>query len=262
MKLISSAITGPPSRAPQAGNSTGAGRGETGSVAISTGGQSREMHPAVMARLPSANLGASLSKISSLGVHCSVEMETVFPTNEHGETTFRQRPTALKVTTDSSADIAAALRVANECLLPASIEQVEAWLAELAIKTVRRKSSEIGSEMALTVYTSHLRQYPADVVRYVLAGWAGKWWPTWGELAERLDELTDTRLMIRDRLADMVAGTTPEPEAIDRTAERLKQLRDELEAAERVAAKYPELADSSLRKREAIAAEISKLERT
>ena len=81
-------------------------------------------------------------------------------------------------------------------------------------------------------------------------------------VAERLDELTDTRLMIRDRLAEMVAGIAPEPEAIDRTAERLKQLRDELEAAERVAARYPELADSSLRKREAIAAEISKLERT
>jgi putative transposase len=44
-------------------------------------------------------------------------------------------------------------------------------------------------------------------------------------------------------------------------AKRLKQLRDELEAAERVAAKYPELADSSLRKRDAMAEEIQKLEK-
>lgn len=260
MKPISSAITGPPSRAPQVGNLTGAGHGETGSVAISTGDPSREMHPLVMARLPSANTGAVLSKMSSLGVHCSVEMETVFPTSEHGETTFRQRPTALKVSIDSSADIAAALHVANESLLPASVDLVEAWLGELAVKTIRRKASDVGSEMALTVYTNHLRRYPADVTRYVLTSWSSKWWPAWGELAERLDEMTDQRLMIRDRLASIAAGIAPKPETVDSTAERLKLLRDQLEAAERVASKYPELAESSERKRAAIADEIHQLE--
>jgi hypothetical protein len=70
--------------------------------------------------------------------------------------------------------------------------------------------------------------------------------------------------MIRDRLMDMIdGGTRSKQKALphDPHAERLQQLRDELAAADRVAAKYPELADSSSRKREAIAAEISKLER-
>lgn len=162
----------------------------------------------------------------------------------------------------SSADLPAALKVINASLAPASVETLEEWLAILSVKTVQRTDSAGRAELTVSTYAAHLREYPGDVVRHVLAGWSGKWWPTWGELAERLDELTDTRLMIRDRLAEMVAGIAPEPEAIDRTAERLKQLRDELEAAERVAAKYPELADSSSRKRAAIAAEISKLERT
>lgn len=168
----------------------------------------------------------------------------------------------MTVNIGSSADVAAALNVANASLAPASVEAIEEWLAILSVKTVPRADSAGRLELMVSTYAAHLREYPGDVVRHVLAAWAGKWWPTWGELAERLDELTDTRLMIRDRLAEMVAGIAPEPEAIDRTAERLKQLRDELEAAERVAAKYPELADSSSRKREAIAAEISKLERT
>ena len=261
MKQIVSGITGPPSRGPQAGNSTGAARGETGSAVISTGGQSREMHPEVMGRMPSANTGAALSRMSSFGVDCFVKTETVFPTSQDGDTTFRQRPTSLTVNIASSADVAAALNVANASLAPASVEAIEEWLAILSVKTVPRADSAGRLELMVSTYAAHLREYPGDVVRHVLAAWAGKWWPTWGELAERLDELTDTRLMIRDRLAEMVAGIAPQPEAIDRTAERLKQLRDELEAAERVAAKYPELADSSLRKREAIAAEISKLER-
>ena len=40
----------------------------------------------------------------------------------------------------------------------------------------------------------------------------------------------------------------------------LAKLRDDLEAAKRVMAKYPELADSTRRKADAIASEIAKLE--
>ena len=261
MKPISSAITGPPNRGPQAANSIGAGRGETGSVVISTGAPSREMHPELMARLPSANTGAALSRMSSFGVECFVKTETVFPTTQDGDTTFRQRPTSLTVNIAGSADVPAALKVINASLAPASLETIEEWLAVLSVKTIQRNDTAGRVELMVSTYAAHLHEYPADVVRHVLAGWSGKWWPTWGELVERLDELTDQRLMIRDHLAALVTGTAPQDATIDHVAQRLKRLRDELAAAERVALKYPELADSSLRKREAIASEIQKLEK-
>jgi len=199
--------------------------------------------------------------MSSFGVECFVKTETVFPTTADGDTTFRQRPTSLTVNIAGSADVPAALKVINASLAPASLETIEEWLAVLSVKTIQRNDTAGRVELMVSTYAAHLHEYPADVVRHVLAGWSGKWWPTWGELVERLDELTDQRLMIRDHLAALITGTAPQDATIDHVAQRLKRLRDELAAAERVASKYPELADSSLRKREAIASEIQKLEK-
>lgn len=225
----------------------------------------RDMHPAVTARSARANLDAALSRMQQFGVTCTVKMETVFPEGMNGEATFRQKASSLTVTTASSADLRAALSVIQEAMYPASVEQIEQWLAAVAVKTGRRRETSSESDLALSVYTAHLREYPGDAVREVLHAYRGTWFPTWGELADRLDEFVEPRVMIRDRLMDMIDGGTRSKQMAlphDPHAERLQQLRDELEAAERVAAKYPELADSSLRKREAIAAEISKLERT
>lgn len=167
------------------------------------------------------------------------------------------------MTIASSADLKSALSVIHEAMYPASTEQLEEWLAALAVKTARRRESSNESELALSVYTSHLREYPGDAAREVLHAYRGTWFPTWGELADRLDEFVEPRQMIRDRLMDMIDGGTRYKEKAlphDPHAERLKLLRDQLEAADRVATKYPELAESSLRKRDAIANEIQQLE--
>lgn len=171
----------------------------------------------------------------------------------------------MTVNTASSADLHAALRVISESLMPASVELIEQWLAELSVKTARRKDSAAGAELALSVYTGHLRAYPADCVRQVLSTYRGTWFPTWGELADRLDELTDPRLMVRDRMMDLIDGGNRYTEKLlphDPIAEKLAKLRGDLEAAERVAAKYPDLAESTERKAQAIAAEIAQLEGT
>lgn len=147
--------------------------------------------------------------------------------------------------------------------MPAAVPQIEQWIAELSVKTARRKDSAAGSELALSVYTAHLRDYPADCVRQVLTTYRGQWFPTWGELAERLDELTDPRRMIRDRIMDLIDGGNRYVEKLlphDPIAERLAMLRSQLEAADRVVTKHPELADVTRRKAEAIAEEISQLE--
>lgn len=225
----------------------------------------RDMHQAVTARSARANLDAALSRMQQFGVTCTVKMETVFPEGMNGEATFRQKASSLTVTTASSADLRAALSVIYEAMYPASVEQIEQWLAAVAVKTGRRRETSNESDLALSVYTAHLREYPGDAVREVLHAYRGQWFPTWGELADRLDEFVEPRVMIRDRLMDMIdGGTRSKQKALphDPHAERLQQLRDELAAADRVATKYPELADISSRKREAIAAEITKLERT
>jgi len=223
----------------------------------------RDMHPGVALRSPRANTDAAVSRMQQYGVTCTVKMETVFPEGINGETTFRQKATSLTVNTASSADIKAALSVIREALYPASVEQIERWLADLSVKTARRRESGAEAELALSVYTGHLREYPGDAVREVLHAYRGQWFPTWGELADALDEYVEPRRMIRDRLLDMIDGGNRSAEKAlphDPNAERLAKLRNELEAAERVAAQYPEVAESTLRKRDAIAEEIAKLE--
>lgn len=240
MKPISSAITSAAKQGRQAGSSTGGQHGATGSELISNVDPAREMHPAVMCRTPSANTEALQSRMSQFGVTCAVRMETVFPTTEDGDTTFRQRPTSLTLTIDSSADVSQALKAAQESLLPASSEQIEGWLAELSVKTARRKESGAGAELALSVYTSSLRGYPADAVRHVLTAYRGQWFPTWGELADKLDELTEPRLMIRDRLMAILNGKDAFQIEAKPKSQRIHDIKEELAALNRIALKYPE----------------------
>lgn len=254
MKPISSVITGPPNPGPQAASSTGAGRGETGSAVTSTAAET--MHPAVVCRTPQANTEAVLSSMRRSGLDCVVKTETVFPTTEDGDQTFRQRPVSLTVTTGSSVDYAAGLRAIEESLKPASRDQIEVWLGEVAAKTARRSGSEADADVTFGVYVRDLKAYPADVVRHVLQSWRGKWWPTWGDLADRLDELTDPRLMIRDRVKVLTLAKAEETASTSRE----DALREEIAALRRLMQKYPELQDAETRaKAERLEAELSKL---
>ena len=164
----------------------------------------------------------------------------------------------MTVSLGSQSDLPAALRVAQESLLPARVGAIEEWLACVSVKTARRKDSAQGDELALSVYTAHLSDYPADVVRFVLTNYRGQWFPTWGELADRLDEYTDPRLMIRDRLSDMLRGKSQEITE----APTLDQFRAELAALNRTLLRFPETAcEKSDRLRADIVAEIERLER-
>ena len=263
MKPISSATTGIAKRAQQAEKLIGEQPGATGSALTLSGDPERGMHPVVTSRPPKVNTDAALSRMQQFGVTCSVKTEMVFPEGMNGEATFRQMPVSLTVTTASSADLFGALAVMQEALYPAPREQIEEWLAELSVKTARRRETGNEAELALSVYTSHLREYPADAVRHVLRAYRGTWFPTWGELATALEEYVEPRLMIRDRLQDMIDGGNRYTEKAlqhDPIAERLAMLREQLEAADRLAAKYPETEEVSLQKRDEYAEEIRKLE--
>lgn len=202
MKPISSATT---SLAQAVANSTGSRHGETGSVPALNGVGPRVMHPAVLGRNPSLNTDAVQSRLRQLGVSTSARTELSFPTSSTGVMTWRDKVVGMETVLSSSADLPAALAVAEEALYPAPVEKVEHWLGELSAITARRTETAIEAEISLSAYTGRLRGYPGDIVRDTLLGWSGKWFPTWGELKEIMDERTAPRIAIRDAIQKLIA---------------------------------------------------------
>lgn len=202
MKPTGSATTGTLLPAPKAANPTGSQPGETGSVATSNGAVPVEMHPTVMGRSPSLNTDAVQSRLRLLGVNMSVKTELKFPGSSNGVTAWREQVVGMETTLSPSADIAKASAVIEESLLPAPIHKIEHWLAEVAAITARRTETSFEAEIALSAYTSRLAGYPGDIVRDTLLGWGGKWFPTWSELKEIMDERTAPRMALKNALID------------------------------------------------------------
>lgn len=68
-------------------------------------------------------------------------------------------------------------------------------LTKLKVMTTTRAEDVDDIKLVVGVYLEALSEYPADVVRHVLTTHAkmSKWWPSWQELAERLDLHTERR---------------------------------------------------------------------
>ena len=101
-------------------------------------------------------------------------------------------------------------------LVPAPVETVEIWLAELSCITARRADSEADADLRLAAYRSRLMEYPADVVRAALLNRRWHWWPTWAELADACDDLMGPRKAMaeavdRARWEAMRASSLPAP---------------------------------------------------
>lgn len=131
----------------------------------------------------------------------------------------------METTLSSSADLPSALAVAEESLLPAAIERIEGWLAELSAITARRTETSLEAEISLSAYSARLRGYPGDIVRDTLLTWAGKWFPTWGELKEIMDARTAPRIAIRDAVQKLIAPPAP-PKDITVLKRELANLED------------------------------------
>lgn len=72
-------------------------------------------------------------------------------------------------------------------MMPAPIDMIERWLAELSVIVARRPDDEFGDELRVTAYASRLSRYPADVARKAALGVSWKFWPAWSEM-ERVCE--------------------------------------------------------------------------
>ena len=76
-------------------------------------------------------------------------------------------------------------------------------LKVLTVLTVARGAGETDLTLQLAAYAAKLADWPADVVREVLATQPriSKWWPAWAELEERLRELAAPRRALQAALA-------------------------------------------------------------
>jgi hypothetical protein len=107
------------------------------------------------------------------------------------------------------------LAALKQVLAPASRSQIEAWLAELSVRVIRRAGDQASDALTLRVYADALAKYPADVVRAsIFNGW--RYWPALdAELLPRCEERAEPRRWMLRALANWERPkpkAAPEPE--------------------------------------------------
>ncbi|MGE0830820.1 MAG: hypothetical protein AB7O04_15910 [Hyphomonadaceae bacterium] len=87
-------------------------------------------------------------------------------------------------------NVGLALSRLQAALRPARPADVLDTLAELALLVEKRENDDDISEARMAAYLQRLQAYPGDIVLFVLKAWPdrSKFWPTWAELREALDE--------------------------------------------------------------------------
>ena len=143
--------------------------------------------------------------------------------------------TGYQVGEHDGADLGGALETVRKAKAPADQGRMTGWLAELSVQVAFCAQTDFTTDLTLQVYARNLAEYPADVARDVLAEWPArsKWWPTWHELKERLDEKSRPRRVLERELARrMREERSAEPErAYDPTiAEGLSALAASLKS--------------------------------
>lgn len=151
-----------------------------------------------------------------------------FPTGPNGEY-MPSYSVAVGCDVSPEGDYASAVADLRNFMTPAPIRQIEAWLAELSVIVARRPDDAMGDELRVSVYSSRLTRFPADVARHVLLETAYKFWPTWEELEKRCNALTGPRAAM---IAALERGPTPlEDErrlATDDEKARIQAMVDEM----------------------------------
>lgn len=133
------------------------------------------------------------SLLLSQGVSLVGEREITFATEgPNGEMIPARTPRLLGYSVRGSVSEELAERLEN-FMAPAPPEAIEQWLAELSAISAKRADDEFTEELRLVAYTRRLSCYPADLVKHVLLDVTWKFFPTWHELAQNLDDLSESR---------------------------------------------------------------------
>ena len=78
-------------------------------------------------------------------------------------------------------------------MTPAPKGMIEGWLAELSVLAPRRKDDEFGGNLMIEAYSKRLGAFPADVVKDALIDHKWKFWPSWAELSDLCDSMSEVR---------------------------------------------------------------------
>ncbi len=99
-------------------------------------------------------------------------------------------------------DLVEARLLFEAVMVPAAPKDILKMLHRLKLLTVARNTDHADLTLQLAAYASELGDWPADVVRQVLADQPSrsKWWPAWAELEEALAQAMQPRAALRDAL--------------------------------------------------------------
>lgn len=132
----------------------------------------------------------------------------------------------------SRTDAESAICEAERWLKPLPQIDLKRELVALHLKTKSAKSGETDVELLLEIYLSELRAFPGDVVRDVLRGWSGVFFPAWAELKEEIIQdrrIRERRLRIvalreflRGSAEETAKGPRPTDEQIERNSRYFK----------------------------------------
>lgn len=102
----------------------------------------------------------------------------------------------------------------------------------------RRNAGDDEAELTLACYAENLREFPSDIVLAVLRDWPNRsqWWPTWFELRELLEPLTQRRLEWLDDVEHMERVINTPRIEVDPVEEAKRQ--EEAEAARQAERAY------------------------
>ena len=227
MKPISSAITtlqkGQPSK-------TGTQLGERGSAMPE---DSQKIAQWLVQHKPEDLDKAALSRASSLNVGLMVKYDWRFPSGPNGEKMKSYKVAVGCDVNGSQIDKERVLSDLSKFCTPAPVRAIEGWLAELSVISVSRNREGFETNLLISAYSSRLREYPADVVRYALIVKPWKWWPTWDELKK----VCDAKAGPRRAMIAAIGAPPPKPEREYRTP--TQEERDRVQAM--VDEKFPEI---------------------
>lgn len=122
------------------------------------------------------------------------------------------------IATKQCPDISLAQRAVTEMLKPATDSQLRAALATLSVRVSRSPGSADAADLQIAVYVRSLKAYPFDIALAALEHWPerdakeAKFWPSWAELQEQLDEAFAFRRALLPALSSIKRLPEREPE--------------------------------------------------
>lgn len=216
MKHLGSMLTGQTAQMQAEGNRIEAGNSAGQRGAVISPADTQRVATWLAGQRPVDMDKAAVSRALSHGVGLAVKYEHRFPSGPNGEH-LPSYQVAVSCAVSPAGNHEAALADLRNFLTPAPVRLIEEWLAELSVIVARRADDPFADELRVSVYSSRLTRFPADVVKTVLLRETYRFWPTWEELEKRCKALTGPRVQM---IAALERGPEPEePKRRPATAE-------------------------------------------